>query len=314
MSYLMGMNITVDFKRLDGLALSNPGSPTGSAVNRNYDNGYNRVDVSTNAGGMTWYWGYQNPNSVQGDNLSLQSYATRENASSNNRQDDPQSGVEIFYQRELLRGKKWRLGATAAFGYTYVSINDSHTLKSTVYRTNDTYSLGGIIPPLAPYNGTFQGPGPLISSTPSSRSTDVLARAATISGERSVESDVFTWRLGPYLELPIYKRLSLLIEGWLTLAVTDTTFRYKEKVTISDPSNDIELVSGTRRGSGSETDFLVGAYAGGSLEYELTKKITLLAGAHYQSAGETVDHLGKRESLLNFGGSVIVSVGAIYSF
>src|SRR5258705_2754319 len=73
LSYLMGLNITVDFKRLGGLALSNPGSPNGAAMNRNYDNGYNRVDVSTNAGGLTWYWGYQNANSAQGDNLSLQS-------------------------------------------------------------------------------------------------------------------------------------------------------------------------------------------------------------------------------------------------
>ena len=314
MSYLMGMNITVDFKRLGGLALSNPGSPTGSAVNRNYDNGYSRVDVSTNAGGMTWYWGYQNPNSAQGNNLSLQSYAMPDHTHSNGNQDDPQSGVEIFYQRELLRGKKWRLGATAAFGYTYVSINDSQTLKNTAYRTNDTYTLGGIIPPLAPYNGTFQGPGPLISSTPASRTTDVLARAATITGERSVESDVFTWRLGPYLELPIYKRLSLLLEGGLTLAVADTTYHYKANVSISDPANNIELVSKTRRGTVSETDFLVGAYAGGSIEYQLTKQITLLAGAHYQTAGESVDKLGKTESVLNFGSSVIVSVGAIYSF
>jgi hypothetical protein len=314
MSYLMGMNITVDFKRLGGLALSNPGSLIGSAVNRNYDNGYNRVDISTNAGGMTWYWGYQNANSAQGDNLSLQSYATRDNAHSNNNQDDPQSGVEIFYQRELLSGKKWRLGATAAFGYTYVSINNSQTLKNTAYRTNDTYGLDGIVPPLAPYNGTFQGPGPLIGSTPSSRSTDVLARAATITGERSVESDVFTWRLGPYLELPVYKKLSVMLEGGLTLAVADTTFHYREKVTISDPSNDIELVSQTRRGTVSTTDFLVGAYAGGSVEYALTKKLSLLAGAHYQTAGESIDKLGKRESVLNFGGSVIISVGAIYSF
>ena len=32
LTYLMGLNITVDFKRLGGLALSDPGSATGTAV------------------------------------------------------------------------------------------------------------------------------------------------------------------------------------------------------------------------------------------------------------------------------------------
>ena len=314
LSYLMGLNITVDFKRLGGLALSDPGSAIGTAVNRNYDNGYNRVDVSTNAGGLTWYWGYQNANSAQGDNLSLQSYSTLPTAHSNNQTDDPQNGVEVFYQRELFRDKRWRLGLTAAFGYTYVSVQDSQTLKNTSYRTNDTYALGGVIPPLAPYNGTFQGPGPLISSQPSSRSTDVLVSSATVAGYRSLDSDVFTLRLGPYCELPIYKRLSLMLEGGLTLVVADTTFHYNETVTISDPSNDIDLVSSKRRGTDSQTDFLVGAYAGGSLEFALTKQLSLVAGAHYQTTGQTFNHSGKKESVLDFGSSIIVSVGAIYSF
>src|SRR3954467_4203873 len=56
LSYQMGLNITVDFRRLGGLALSSPGPATGTTVNRTYDNGYNRVDISTNAGGLTWHW------------------------------------------------------------------------------------------------------------------------------------------------------------------------------------------------------------------------------------------------------------------
>src|SRR4030095_15112566 len=46
--YLMGLNISVDFRHLGGLALSDPGPSTGSRFNRSYDDGYNRVDVSTN--------------------------------------------------------------------------------------------------------------------------------------------------------------------------------------------------------------------------------------------------------------------------
>jgi len=314
LDYRMGLNIMVDFRHLGGLALSSPGPATGSAVNRNYDNGYSRVDVSTNAGALTWNWGYENPNSLQTDELSLQSYRSLPNGVSKNQQDDPQHGGEIFYQRELMRGKRWHLGAEAAFGSTSISVSDSHTLKNTSFRTNDTYPLGGIIAPLAPYHGTFEGPGPLIPSVPQSRSTDVLARSATATGERTLDADVFMLRLGPYLELPLYKRLSVLMNAGLTLASARSQFSWNEKVTISDPANNIDLVSGHRSGSGSQTDFLVGWYAGGSLEYALTKRINLLAGAQYQAAGHAVNTRNGKNSLLDMGSSIIVSFGAAYSF
>ena len=55
LSYRMGLNITVDFKKLGGYpSVGNPGPATGSAVDRTYDNGsYNKVDISGNAGGQT---------------------------------------------------------------------------------------------------------------------------------------------------------------------------------------------------------------------------------------------------------------------
>src|SRR3954452_21283028 len=76
LNYRMGLNMSVDFRHLGGLAGQNPGPQQGSAVNRNYDNGYNRVDSSTNAGGLTWNWGYNSPHSVQDGNLVLQSDST----------------------------------------------------------------------------------------------------------------------------------------------------------------------------------------------------------------------------------------------
>src|SRR2546427_10489003 len=50
LTYRMGMNITVDFQKLGGFQpLSRPGPATGANHNRTYDNGYNRVAMSTNA-------------------------------------------------------------------------------------------------------------------------------------------------------------------------------------------------------------------------------------------------------------------------
>jgi hypothetical protein len=314
LSYRMGLNISVDFRKLGGLALSNPGSATGNTVNRNYDNGYNRVDSSTNSGGLTWYWGYQSAQSVQGDNLVLQSYSTPANATSKNRQDDPQHGFEISYDRELYRDKHWRFGAEAAFGYTLISVSDSRSLKNTAYRTNDTFALNGTIPPLPPYNGTFEGPGSLISSSPSSRATDIIARAATITGVRTVDADLFSLRLGPYFEIPLYKKFSLFFDGGLTLAVGRTEFSYRENVTISDPAYNVTLSTERHAGAGSQTDFLVGGYAGAAIEYALTKEVTLFTGAQFQAAGRSINKNAGKESVLDLGQSILVAFGVSYAF
>jgi len=149
----MGLNIKVEFKKLGGFApLANPGPDTGSTFNRSYDNGsYNKVDISGNAGGMTWYWGYENPGQLQGNAIVMQSVSSPNNVVSKNREDDPQHGVELTYSRELYRDKKWRLGMETALGYTKVSVSDSRTLKGTVNHITDAFALPeGVVAPLAP--------------------------------------------------------------------------------------------------------------------------------------------------------------------
>ena len=263
----LGINISVDFRQLGGLQLSDPGPAAGGQANRNYDDGYNRVDSSGNAGNMTWNWGYFSPHSVQGGNLVLQSDSTPATATSGRYQEYPQAGGEINYSRELTRGKHWRFGAEAALGYTAISIQDNQTLSYSVDRLNDSYALNGVSPPEPPYTGSLQGPGPLIPSEPApgTRSTTVLPGAATILGERNVDSHLFTLRLGPYLEIPLSRKFALDLGGGLTLAVADTQFSFHETVLISDPFYGINLASAPRFSSGSHTDFLVGGYAGGSV-------------------------------------------------
>ena len=319
LSYRMGLNIRVDFKKLGGFApIGNPGPATGTAVDRTYDNGsYNKVDSSGNAGGQTWNWGYQSGSQIQGESVVMESSSSPNNATSKNHYDDPQHGVELIYSRELFRdAEDWKVGVEAAFGYTHVSVSDSRRVLNRVDRIIDTYSIPpGVVVPLPPYSGTFQGPGALIGSGPD-RATTVLSQEAIITGERNVDSDVFTLRLGPYLEVPLYKKLSFIVDGGLTLAVGLTDFSYHETVTISGAG------STSRSSSGSQDDFLVGGYIGGSLSYAVTDNISLFCGALFQAAGRSVansrtrngDPATKKQSVLDFGQAVIVSVGASYSF
>ncbi|MCA1481553.1 hypothetical protein, partial [Bradyrhizobium sp. NBAIM08] len=76
-SYRAGFNVTAKFKNVGNLSGGasgrGPGPATGSAVDRNYDDGYNRVDVSDNGGGDTWNWGYRNASQADGDSVTFHS-------------------------------------------------------------------------------------------------------------------------------------------------------------------------------------------------------------------------------------------------
>ena len=52
---------------------------------------------------------------------------------------------------------------------------------NTVQLLTDTYSLGGITPPGAPYAGTFHGPGPIIADTPFTRTIVLVPEPSSIA-------------------------------------------------------------------------------------------------------------------------------------
>jgi hypothetical protein len=315
LSYRMGLNITADFKKLGGLAaVSNPGAPTGGAVDRTYDNGYNLVDVTGNDHGpgfqnTTWNWGYQNAGALQGNQLVFTSSSSPATASSKDNSNDPQHGVELGYGRELFQKGKWRFGMESGLGYSRLSIGDNRTLMGTVNQITDTYAVPtGVVVPPAPYNGTFNGPGAVIGSAPGSRTTTVISQGATIVGKRSIDANIYSLRIGPYAEVPLNDRFSLLFNGGLYLAIGDTRFKFQETVTL--PGTGTEVHSG----SGSQTDFLIGGYVGGNVEYALSKDLALFVGAQFQGTGRPVNREQGKEAILNLNQSVIVSIGASYSF
>jgi hypothetical protein len=318
-SYRMGLNITADFKKLGGYtAASNPdlhSDPNFTGDVRTYDQGgYLGVDSTGNNHGpgyenTTWYYGYQNASANQGNTLVQTSSSSPATASSKDNSDSPQNGFEISYDRELYQKGRWRFGVEGGLGYTFISIGDSRNLIATVNQITDTYAVpNGVVLPPAPYSGSYNGPGAVISSDPSRQTSVVSSSQNTIIGERQVEANVFSLRLGPYAEVPLNDKFSLLFSGGLYLAISDTKFSFRETVTIAGAGTEVHS------GSTSTTDFLVGGYVGANLSYALTEQVSLFVGGQFQTAGETMNHAKGKESILNVSESVVVSIGASYSF
>lgn len=207
-SYRMGFNISARFKNLGGFAAqSNPG-PATNGVDHIYDDGYNRVDSSTNAANSTWFWGYQNASQLPGnDTLVMNSSSSAAKNTSKNQEEDPQHGLEITYNRQLGRMGECKWGMEAAFGFTDVTIHDNGTLFGNVTRISDAYALGGTIAPGAPYNHGRDpsGSDPLISDVPI-RMMNTISRGAVVNGQRKFDSEIYGLRVGPYLEIPLCER------------------------------------------------------------------------------------------------------------
>ena len=324
LSYRMGFNISARFRNLGGYAaLSNPGpTPTGAPSKSlwNYDNGYNLDDAPGTPPGMTWYWGYsgvpskaaQNP----GDGFLYLSRSSSPADVSSSAEADPQLGFELTYNRELGTIGHARWGLEGAVNYMRVDLHDDRTLHGTIVTRTDAFSTMGTIIPDPPYYGpkTAPVPGgpnqPVISDTPDPQRslTSSTAGGTTITGSRKIEADIYGFRVGPYLEFPLYEKLSLAFSGGLSLASVNSRFKYNETVDVPGAG------TGTSVGAGSRSDLLIGGYAAANLTYSFSKSWSASAGAQFQDLGCVSQRVGGTAAELDLSKSIFVTIGFGYSF
>ena len=301
----LGLNIKAKLTGIGSFPAATDIGGTGSALDHFYDDGYVRVDTSGNAGGQTWYWGYDNASQISGNNILFHS-ASASVGASREVSDDPQYGVEMVFNREIgLVGDKCRWGIEAAFGWTGIELRDSRSLPASITSVTDSYAFEpGTTPPAAPYQGSFQGPGFVISDTPIRSSATV---PATITGFRDLRADLFVGRLGPYLEVPLSSRLQLSLSGGLAVGVLYSEFSFRERINYSTTST---VISGSRR----DGDALYGGFVGASLNYKFDNRWNASIGAQFESLGARDHAVAGHSAEFDLGKSVYVSFGVGYSF
>jgi hypothetical protein len=309
LNYWLGLNMAVDFKNLGGFPRqTNPGPATGGGIDRFYDDGQSRVDSSGNQGGSTWYWGYDSASQVSGqDALLLNSSASYEQTYKNDVDEKAAHGVELTYRHDLGRLFCGRWGLEGAFAYTGFSVDSDSTLTTSYTRLSDAYVLDGVIPPLTPYQGTAEGPGPVISDSPQ-RVLTVDTDGAIVAGKRELETDLFDFRLGPYWEVPLAKRVAASLSGGLAFAVLASEFNYHETVTIP------AVGSISRSAHDSQSDVIFGAFLAGRLTYKLTEDLTINGGVQWQYLGDQDHKADGKKAVLDLDEAIFVTLGLGYSF
>jgi len=316
LGYRAGFNLKPGFKNVGSYAAATDPGTDSAKSNHTYDDGYNLLDSSGNnhfGTPATIVWGYlhdgqYDPTGNGGQGTIAMHSSSSTGASSGSHDADLTSGMELSFTCEIEQNQHWNWGLEAAFNYTGLSITDSRNLAGNTTRLTDIYQLNGVVPAAAPYYGSEASPGAYLGDLPT-RSYAVYDLPVT--GSRKLDADLFGFRFGPYLELPITKKLSLTLNAGLAVAIVNSEYSFDQYITTPD--------SGTfhAAGSHSNTDVLLGGYIGANLVLRFSDHWSAFGGAQWQDVGSYTNDprvTGAGAATLDLQNAIFVSVGVGYTF
>jgi hypothetical protein len=314
-SYAPLVGLKAGFNGLGGFKSSSAPQPLGGGVDYEYDDGFARVDSSGNLGGKTWNWGYENDaqyNPANGGSIdfSITSSAATGRADENN---NAAAGVELFTYYDMgsaeIPGIKERCatwGFRGGLHHARVNIDSNETLSANLTRLTDRFALDGVVPPPAPQNGSFFGPGPLLSDAPSR--TITTRGQALVVGSRELDLHLTTLSFGGYLEVPVTRRFDLVFEGGVSAGVASGSYEFTSSTTATG------LGTQTSAGKDSGISVMPGAYLGLGGNYQINDAWSLQLAGRYQYMDEFELGANGSNAVLSFDSAFVLSVGALYSF
>ena len=299
----VGFNFKASFRNH---SQSNPGSTVGG-INHGYDDGYVNVDRTGNSGGRTWNWGYQDAAQVSGGAIEFHSdQRSTVPLELEAGEDEPQLGLELGYQRifgTFFFSGRW--GFEGAVSYTDIDLSEERTDGGFVTHVTDSYGLNGVVPPTAPYNGTFNGPGPLLRDRPT-RTTQ--AEGATTTSRQELSGYAVGFRVGPFFEWDLAKRLVLTLSAGLAFAGTGVDYDFAETTTLQGGQQTIA------RGNSHKNDLLYGNYVMAAFRYEFTRHWGLYAGGQFQHLNDLEQTVAGRTARLEQGATYFGVAGVSFRF
>lgn len=306
-----GFNLKANFKELHGPPPATPYGPAvGGVLDRSYDDGFLGVDSAGNVGGQTGYYQYGTLGQATAGTLDFHSAVQAVSGGSASDREGVAPGVELTYSRDLLKWGRTTWGLEGGFGFTSASFDAGYTdalsLLTDSYVNPFGLGLPGLVAPNTPVARDTPG-RPLMPDAPTRGITP--GAGGTRSGSLALESDLFTFRLGPCVTIPINQRFAAHLGAGLAVVFVNSDFKFAETVAATT------LAGTTSRSlSTSDTDVAVGGYVGGTLSYSFTKAVGAFAGARFQAAGNVTQDLAGRQAELDLGSTVFTQAGVRLSF
>jgi hypothetical protein len=306
---LAGFNLDAEFSVTPNfnISRSQPGAAGVPGADHFYDDGYVRVDQTGNAQGYTSFWGYNSPDQVIGDTLTLhssQSFAAEAGAASNG--DGSAAGVEMVYGGLPWRHNDARIGWEFGFGWLPVSIDANHALAGEVSRTVHRFNTGGIIMPTAPYSGGDSGIGPTIRDVAEALPND--SAAASLTGEQTLDTDLFLFRIGPVINWDLSRRAALSVSAGGAVGFLTGDLKFRDTLAIEDGGTALNT------GKVDDSDVAFGGFITTTFTYRVEEHGDLYLSLQYLPMSSFAIEGGGRRAELDMLGSVFISAGINWPF
>jgi len=308
------LNVESNFSGLGSFGSAFAPQPLGGGQDYEYEDGFVRVDVTGNGGGLTGYWGYDNASQYDPLNETISFNLTSGLANGRAGETEEYSpGFEVFGYYDMGRiadfnGKPVSWGFKGGLHYAKISTGGSSTLTSDIIRITDTFDASGIFlfPPPG-YQGTFNGPGILIGDDPT-RTAAIIADGGSIASDLDLDVDMVTFTAGPYIEIPLADKFSVSAEAGVSVSIAHGDYEFDTLTSITG------LPDQAASGDETRTVILPGLYAGVSAIWQLTDRFGIHGSARYQYIDQfSVDANGSDASL-SFDGAAVISLGGVWNF
>ena len=224
------------------------------------------------------------------------------------RQHDARSavGMELVTMHDMgqLLGTRMTWQLTAGMSVSDISTNSVDLVEARLTTLTDYYPLFGQVPQEAPYtapssisdnvldasgNPLFNDDGTnqtvqtdttvLLVNEPLGRTTETIIDETTVSNRWRLRGAYFTLRAGPTVWIPITTRLKASVSVGAALIYSGTAYTVTQQI---QPEFGDEITDSIQDES---YKLLPGYYFDASLQFEITERAGLFAGAVYQSAG-----------------------------
>ena len=309
---------------------SSAGAMAGS-IDRNYDDGFVKVDATDSFGEVTWNWAYENSLQVDGNSIVFTDSSGRDVTHDYSDSFDPYQwsddlkggGPSLQVSYNVNDWRSFKIAASLELSFFDVHrTNNSSTFRAqrisntTQTIVKDTFGLGGTVPPEPPHEGTFENPGPLINSVPSDRTVtvqDFSSETFNFANHIKESLDFSLVTLSPGISASITREKYQFGFGLgISLNIIDWEARFRESLdALSDEEKGRKINSWESVSSGN--DVLFGAFLHASTGMQISESFSFSVFVRRDWASDLRAEVGPSDLNLKLSGTS-GGVRATYSF
>lgn len=233
-------------------------------ADRTYDDGFVHIGAATPGSGLTTNWGYQNDSQAAAGSLTylLSGGSAQSLPGAAGDVETPAAAPYLELSYLYPAGPSLIAAFTAHFSLAGLSGRASSAMTNSLVSVSDRFALNGVIPPSAPFSGSFAGPGPLIGNRPSSRDF-ILTPDGDSAYRFAHDTDLYSLALGTEIHWMPTGSFGLGFGFGAVMNLADWNASWNMPLPVA--SGGSTMVGAANSGG----DFLWGLYVKGSANYRI---------------------------------------------